>query len=51
MVQRIIEYNLSQDRKITISLEFEKYRETVLEFMPLADVVSGQLLHLNISLS
>ena len=48
MIQRVIEFNLGfpQDKRITISLEFEKYREAVLELMPLADVVSKHQLEL-----
>jgi len=42
MIQRVTEFNhgFPQDKRITISLEFEKYREAVIELMPLADVVS-----------
>lgn len=43
MIQRVMEYNCNlteEDRKITISMEFERPREALIPLMSLPDVVS-----------
>lgn len=42
MIQRVMEFNanLSEERRITISMEFERPREALIPLMSLPDVVS-----------
>ena len=42
MMRRVVEFNcsISEDRRITISMEFEKPRDALIPLMSLPDVVS-----------
>ena len=52
MIQRVMEFNsnLSEDRRITISMEFERPREALIPLMSLPDVVSELMTQYNVTI-